>query len=366
MLVGALLLVRGRYPRDVFALVVGINRWGAAAYSGLLRDEYPPSPAYDPGAGSSHAASRTPHDLLADIGTAVLRWLAGRGPQASARSGRLGNPPQHERGRSRKSPGAAGETLRARAQPTRRRRSQRAPFPRILCAVDERESSAAAVKQAIALAGRDSRVMFAAAWYGKGSLERAATSDELARDAVESAVELARAAGVQASAQYFHVPRLGDALLSTTAWHDLVVVGGHPHARATGIVLGEMATQLVHRCAIPVLVARERPLHAGIIAATRAFPGDRAALTAATHLAARVDANLTVLQVPERHAEEHRDELRAELANAKALLGRGIDYLEQHGPSARGSSPSPRRTEPGWWFSAATASQAPGGDPLDR
>ncbi len=38
------LVVRGRYPRDVFELVVGIGRWGlrVGAYVGLLRDEYPP------------------------------------------------------------------------------------------------------------------------------------------------------------------------------------------------------------------------------------------------------------------------------------------------------------------------------------
>lgn len=44
LVAGVLLLVRGRYPRPLFDLLVGLQRWGyrVAAYVLLLRDDYPP------------------------------------------------------------------------------------------------------------------------------------------------------------------------------------------------------------------------------------------------------------------------------------------------------------------------------------
>jgi nucleotide-binding universal stress UspA family protein len=114
-----------------------------------------------------------------------------------------------------------------------------------------------------------------------------------------------------------------------------VVIGASPHARATGIVLGEPASLLVHRCPVPVLIAREGALRSGVVAATRAHPSDRAALTAATHLAARLGAELTIVHVAKADDDKRANELRAELANVRALLGRPIDYFRPHGPAAR-------------------------------
>jgi nucleotide-binding universal stress UspA family protein len=215
--------------------------------------------------------------------------------------------------------------------PTRPRRSVHPPFPRILCAVDGDQGDAAAIEHALAVADGDARLAFATSWHSGGSPER----DARVRAAIEGAIQRAREAGLQARDEWLHAATLGEAVLGTTAAHDLVVIGAPTHARATGVVLGESATLLVHRCRIPVLIARETPLQAGIVAATRAHPSDRPVLTAAAHLARRLGAELTVVHVATRDDDARAPELRAELANARALLGRPIDYYKTSGPATR-------------------------------
>jgi hypothetical protein len=49
LIVGIILLFTGKYPADLFKLVVGVNRWTyrVYAYASLMRDEYPPFRLWD-------------------------------------------------------------------------------------------------------------------------------------------------------------------------------------------------------------------------------------------------------------------------------------------------------------------------------
>lgn len=66
VLAGFFLLITRRYPRSLFDLLLGINRWlyRVLAYVGLMRDDYPPfrvdQGQHEPDHMQSHGATTTP------------------------------------------------------------------------------------------------------------------------------------------------------------------------------------------------------------------------------------------------------------------------------------------------------------------
>jgi nucleotide-binding universal stress UspA family protein len=97
------------------------------------------------------------------------------------------------------------------------------------------------------------------------------------------------------------------------------------------VLSADVSTAIVHRASCSVLLARPKPLTAGVLAATDGLARSRSAVTAATLVANRLGAPLTVLHVRELDDHERRRELAAELTNTRALLGHDLRYVTEEG-----------------------------------
>lgn len=136
------------------------------------------------------------------------------------------------------------------------------PFERVLCGIDASGAGLDAVRQALALARPDSELLLVgvseshlASQAGMLAPHAVETIEGEVRQALDDAHEVAEDAETR-----FVRGRPDDALLQIAAesGSTLVAVGSHERRRASGIMLGGVATRLLHDVPCSVLVARQR------------------------------------------------------------------------------------------------------------
>jgi nucleotide-binding universal stress UspA family protein len=196
-------------------------------------------------------------------------------------------------------------------------------FERVVCGVDTTGAGAVAARLASRLTRPD------------GSLTLVSVHDASGAVAAEAALARARAEA-RGQQQVETLLLAGDPLRGLLGEidrraADVVVVGTHDRTRAVGIVLGSVATHLLHEAPVPVLIARrprreEARWPRSLVVGVDGSPESAAATAAARDLAARFDARVRyVAATGDTHPDlEAARELVPEL---EELRGRAVDEL---------------------------------------
>jgi nucleotide-binding universal stress UspA family protein len=198
---------------------------------------------------------------------------------------------------------------------TVRRDLDASPAPRVfgdvLCAIDGSRGSAAAIRQALDLAGVSGLVEFLCVTdvRGVGANRVASVGSHRAELALAGAKALARDHGVRCETTLVHGPAPVDEILERQSRHDLLVVGSHRGSRPAGIMTGSTATFLTHRTHGPLLVARElptlEPFPRRMLVATEAVDAHDPVVDTATRLAVEHGSRLDVVHAAKAGAD-HR------------------------------------------------------------
>lgn len=194
-------------------------------------------------------------------------------------------------------------------------------FERVVCGVDGSPESLEAVRQATVLTEPDGRLVLVAvvdaerairfqlaptAWHAaRRALDEVEALDEAAARALERAHE--EAAGPADVTTREVGGRPATSLVETTRLEQatLLAVGTHGHGRAAGILLGSVATRVLHEAPCSVLVARE-PVGAAWAPRSIVLGDDGSASAAEARracdaLVRRLGASLETITVTEGH-----------------------------------------------------------------
>ena len=150
------------------------------------------------------------------------------------------------------------DQLRPGPHPTARTGRRPAPFARILCGINAGRPAQEAAREALAFAAGGAALHFLAISdeIGVGATRTALLSPQRADLALDDARQAAKAAGIPTTSEHIADPSPVSRLLEESRRHDLLVIGSPIRSRAPGMLLGETAGVALHRCGVPVLLAR--------------------------------------------------------------------------------------------------------------
>ena len=183
-------------------------------------------------------------------------------------------------------------------------------FSHVVCAVDGSRASEEAVRQAARCVapGGDLALVAVSDARGTGAMAQASLGERRAATAIDQACEIAAAAGTAATGRVVMRDDIAGSLLDAAADSDLIVVGGRPHARAAGILLGSTGSRILHAGDVPVLVARARPELAfpGVVLVGSRGEQDDDAVAAGAWIARHTDARVVLAHAgPSSRATRH-------------------------------------------------------------
>jgi nucleotide-binding universal stress UspA family protein len=220
-------------------------------------------------------------------------------------------------------------------------------FTHIVCGVDGSDEGLEAVRQAARLAIASARITLTSVWNTDATIALgwsppAAYAPIGTRADMEEAVARARELlpGTMAAETSIVQGPPAPLMAIEARRHDatLVAIGTHGHGRLPGILLGSVATQLLHNSPCPVLIARSHTAPAefprSIIAATDGSPEAGRAVAVGEALAARLGAKLEAVAVTDE-GEGDADPIAPGL---RGPGGRHIPLRRLRGPAARALS----------------------------
>jgi nucleotide-binding universal stress UspA family protein len=163
----------------------------------------------------------------------------------------------------------------------------------VVCGIDGSPEAIEAARQAARLVPRDGRILLVEVLPPDGSRPAADSDLAAARSAIDAGIGIGIAAPEGPAAE----------MLEHEAVHnraDTIAVGSHGRGRVAGVLLGSVATRLIHHASCSVLVARAAPAGPFPRRVVVGFDGSgaaRHALDVGRRVAARAGVPVRVLHV---------------------------------------------------------------------